>query len=113
MAEDERWPGLSTRLQANLQKNARASQVGMVAAAAPLDWEACVAPDYVPSETYPRLLGSDLAYDERRSWVKIFARSSHPLLRRPTRLPKPALWAREERPCRLDAERRQRRRSTK
>jgi len=77
VAEDERWPGLSTRLQANLQKNARASQVGMVAAAAPLDWEACVAPDYVPSETYPRLLGSDLAYDERSVEALVAAVTKH------------------------------------
>ena len=70
VAEDDRWPGLSTRLQSNLQKNAQASQVELVAAAAPLDWEACVAPDYVPTETYARLLGSDLAYDERSRLVR-------------------------------------------
>ena len=29
VAEDARWPGLSTRLQANLQRNAQASAVAL------------------------------------------------------------------------------------
>ena len=43
VAEDERWAGLSTRLQTNLQRNARASGVEAIVSVEPLDWEACVA----------------------------------------------------------------------
>ena len=39
VAEDERWAGLSTRLQTNLQRNARASGVEAIVSVAPLDWE--------------------------------------------------------------------------
>ena len=65
VAEDERWPGLSTRLQANLAANAQTNGVGEATAAVALDWDSCLPADYAPERTYPRLIGSDLAYDER------------------------------------------------
>ena len=77
VAEDERWAGLSTRLQTNQQRNARASGVEAIVSVEPLDWEACVADDYVPAERYQRLLGSDLAYDERSIEALVAAVTKH------------------------------------
>ncbi len=60
--------GKSSRLQANLLRNARDSNVGSgdggSASAEVLDWNDCMRPEYVPSSRYPVVLGADVIYYE-------------------------------------------------